>query len=84
MLLANLFFGLIDPFVIDLELTHNLSNNIVIKIEDLANLSILSIMGFVPKYNGGSQKIYHLSYLKNSSIKDYFGAKSSMLFYTSL
>lgn len=84
MLLANLFFGLIDSLIIDLELAQDFSNGKVMKIEDFAYLFILSFLGFIPQYNGGSRKIYYLSYPKNSLVNDYISTKSSTLSYTSL
>lgn len=84
MLLAYCFFGLIDPLIIDLKLAQNISNSKVMKIKDLTYLFISSFLGFVPKYNEGSQKIYHLSYPKNSSVNDYINTKSLTLSYTLL
>ena len=67
----NLASALADTEIIDKKLAEDLRCRRVKKVTNLISLFISSLLGFVPKYNGGWRKIHHLSHLVSRSVNNH-------------
>lgn len=80
----NLLFVLIKPDVIDANIANDLALERIVRIDKPIEHSISSLLGLVPKHDGGFKKIHHLSYPHGSSVNNYIASEFSTLSYSSL
>ncbi len=67
----NLALAMEDPTIIKKKLQEDLASGRLTPVHQFSCQFICSLLGLVPKHDGGWRKIHHLSHLNSKSVNDY-------------